>query len=154
MPAGLCTITRYRCRMGNGGTPARGRRRAGMLLVGYAVVALLIAFWPVPVDRGASGLLDRLEDLLPWATYGRVEFAANVVFFIPLGWLLSILLERRRYLVLPIGILATVAIEMIQGDLLAERTASVTDVLANTAGTCIGMLVAAVVAVPKRAPER
>ena len=141
--------------MGTPGTSARARarRRAGVLLAVYAVVALLIAFWPVPVDSGATGLLDRLEDLLPWATYGRVEFAANIVFFVPLGWLLSILLDRRRSLVLPIGFLATVAIEALQGGLLAQRTASLTDIIANTAGTCLGMLLAAVFS-PKPPPGR
>jgi hypothetical protein len=122
------------------------RRRALVLLAAYAIVALLIAFWPEPVDRGATGLLDRIERVLPWATYGRIEFAANIVFFIPLGWLLSILLDRARYLVLPIGIVATVAIEGLQGELLAARTASIHDVIANTTGTCVGMLLAAAMA--------
>ncbi len=131
------------------------RRRALVLLVAYAVVALLIAFWPEPVDRGATGLLDRIERMLPWATYGRIEFAANIVFFIPLGWLLSILLDRARYLVLPIGIVATVAIEGLQGELLAARTASIHDVIANTAGTCLGMLIAAAVSTSRstRSPD-
>jgi len=129
----------------------RGRRTAGILLAVYAVATLLIAFWPEPVDRGATGLLDRIERLLPWATYGRVEFAANIVFFIPLGWLLSIVLDRSRFLVLPIGIVVTVAIEALQGEMLSARTASIHDVLANTTGTCVGMLIAAVLS---RRPPR
>ncbi|MFL2000143.1 MULTISPECIES: VanZ family protein [unclassified Microbacterium] len=123
----------------------RWRRTALLALVVYGVAVLLIAFWPVPVDSGAVGLLDRIERLLPWATYGRIEVAANVVFFVPLGFLLSLVLEHSRYLVLPIGLLTTIAIEGLQAELLDERTASISDVLANTAGTCIGILVAAAI---------
>lgn len=119
------------------------RRFALVLLVTYLVVLVLIAFWPEPVDRGAVGLLDRIERYLPWATYGRIEFAANVALFVPFGWLLSILLSRARYLVLPLGLLATITIETVQGDLLSQRTFDISDILANTAGVCIGMLLAA-----------
>jgi VanZ family protein len=120
------------------------RTLALVLLIVYAVAAALVAFWPVPVDSGASGLLHRIENVLPWATYKRIEFGANVLYFVPLGWLLTIVLDRSRHLVLPIGILVTVAIEAVQGELLAQRTASIHDVLANTTGTCVGMLIAAV----------
>lgn len=126
-------------------TEQRVRRRVVVLLAVYLVAAALVAFWPVPVDSGAGGLLHRIERLVPWATYGRIEFGANIVFFIPLGWLLSILLDRSRYLVLPIGIVATVSIEAIQGELLTQRTASIYDVLANTTGTCLGMIIAAII---------
>jgi VanZ family protein len=119
------------------------RWSAGVLLTAYLVALALIAFWPEPVDRGAVGLLDRIERYLPWATYGRIEFSANVVLFVPLGWLLSILLSRTRYLVLPIGLLATIVIETVQGDLLSQRAFDISDILANTAGVCIGMLLAA-----------
>lgn len=134
-------------------TRRRVRSVALALLVVYLVAAVLIAFWPVPVDSGAAGLLDRVERLLPWATYRRIEFGANVLFFIPLGWLLSILLDRSRYLVLPIGIVMTIAIEVIQGELLDQRTASIYDVLANTTGTCIGMLIAAALTRRRAAPS-
>jgi hypothetical protein len=121
----------------------RARTRALILLVAYLVAAALVAFWPVPVDSGATGFLHRIEQALPWASYRRLEFGANIVFFVPFGWLLSILLDRSRHLVLPIGIVTTVTIEAIQGELLSQRTASIYDVLANTTGTCVGMLIAA-----------
>ncbi|MBZ4487810.1 VanZ family protein [Microbacterium sp. cx-55] len=130
----------------------RARVRAAVLLIAYLVAAALVAFWPVPVDSGATGFLHRVEQILPWATYRRIEFGANIVFFVPFGWLLSILLDRSRHLVLPIGIVTTVAIEAIQGELLSQRTASIYDVLANTTGTCVGMLLAAIWA--RRTPVR
>lgn len=126
-------------------TERRVRTRVAALLGLYLVAAALVAFWPVPVDSGAQGMLHRIERLVPWATYGRIEFGANIVFFVPFGWLLSILLDRARYLVLPIGIVTTVSIEAIQGELLAQRTASIYDVLANTTGTCVGMIIAAAI---------
>lgn len=128
-----------------GGLSVRARRITVTALVVYAIAAALIAFWPVPVDRGATGALRSLEHLLPWATYRRVEFTANIVYFIPLGALLAVLLARSRYLVLPIGILCTLTIEVVQGELLTQRAASLTDVIANTAGTCVGLLLVAVV---------
>jgi VanZ family protein len=122
-----------------------GRGIAWALLVIYAVIVVLIAFWPVPVDRDAAGFLTRLGQIFPWATYRRVEFAANVAFFAPLGLLLGILLDRARYLVVPIALVVTVTIEGIQGELLAQRTATIDDVLANVIGACIGLIVAAMI---------
>jgi glycopeptide antibiotics resistance protein len=76
-----------------------------------------------------------------------------VLFFVPLGLLLSFVLERSRYLVLPIGLLTTITIEGLQAELLDKRTASISDILANTAGTCIGILIAAAVT-RRREPRR
>lgn len=124
----------------------RIRRLAMILLFVYVVAGSLVAFWPEPVDRGASDLIAAATRVIPWATYGRIEFTANIVFFVPLGLLLSIVLDRHRHLVLPIGIVTTVSIEALQSMMLTQRTASVYDVLANTTGTSVGMLIAAVVA--------
>ncbi|MFG6402676.1 VanZ family protein [Microbacterium sp. P04] len=129
-----------------------GRCVAWVLLVIYAVAALLIAFWPEPVDRGATGLLDRIERLIPWATYRRVEFGANVLFFVPLGWLLGVLLDRARYVVVPIALVTTVAIEGIQGELLSQRTASIYDVLANVTGACVGLILVSALTRRHRGP--
>ena len=86
-------------------------------------------------------------------TYPRIEFSANILLFVPLGVLLMLIL-RRRYLILPIAIVVTVAIECAQGLLLDKRTPSVLDIIANTAGACIGMLIVAVVESMRRARAR
>lgn len=125
-------------------TATRRPRWVYLLLIAYVVALALIAFWPVPVDSGAVGLLDRIESRFPWVTYGRIEFSANVLLFVPLGWLLSILLPRSRYLVLPIGLLTTITIETVQASLLPRRTYDVSDLIANTAGVCIGLILAAI----------
>lgn len=120
------------------------RAAARVLLTIYAVTLTAIALWPVPVDSGASGFLRRVERVLPMLTYSRVEFASNILLFVPLGLLLMLIL-RRRYLILPIAIVVTVGIESAQGLLLDRRTPSMLDIIANTAGACLGMLIVAVV---------
>ena len=85
-------------------------------------------------------------------TYPRIEFSANILLFVPLGVLLMLIL-RRRYLILPIAIVVTVAIECSQALLLDKRTPSVLDIIANTAGACLGMLIVAAVECAARTRE-
>ncbi|QOC26384.1 VanZ family protein [Microbacterium hominis] len=109
----------------------------------YAVALALVAFWPVPVDSGARPFLRAVTALFPALTSARIEFVANIVMFVPLGFLLTVILRRRRWMVLPIAFLTTVVIETGQAVALAARTPSVLDIVANTAGACAGMLLAA-----------
>ena len=125
--------------------PDRSTRSiARIVLTAYAIILTLIALWPVPVDSGAGGLLRRVTRVVPALTYARIEFSANILLFVPLGVLLMLIL-RRRYLILPIAIATTVAIECAQGLLLDKRTPSMLDIIANTAGACVGMLIVAAV---------
>ncbi|MGB4137026.1 MAG: VanZ family protein [Microbacterium sp.] len=123
--------------------PASRWRRVSTWLIAYAVVLALIAFWPQHVDKGVSGILSKIIAHIPLLTYSRLEFAANIALFVPLGWLLTTLLVRHRHLVLPIAFLVTVTIESVQAVLLAGRTPSVYDIIANTAGACVGMVLSA-----------
>ena len=127
---------------GNAVSPSRPRGLAHILLIGYVVALALIAFWPVPVDRGAGAFLRVITHWVPALTYGRIEFAANIVLFVPFGLLLTLILDRARWLVLPIAVVTTVTIECVQGVLLHARTPSVLDIVANTTGACIGILLA------------
>lgn len=120
------------------------RSIARVVLTVYGISLALIALWPVPVDSGAGGILRRVTRVLPALTYARIEFSANILLFVPLGVLLMLIL-RRRYLILPIAIATTVAIECSQGLLLDKRTPSLLDIIANTAGACVGMLIVAAV---------
>ncbi len=99
-----------------------------------------IAVWPVPVDSGARGLLTLVQRAVPVPAYARIEFGANIVLFVPLGVLLALILRRSRYLIIPIAFVATVVIESVQGVVLGLRTPSVLDIVANTAGACVGLL--------------
>ncbi len=125
-------------------TPWRARLRDPHIwLSAYAVALALVAFWPVPVDSGAGPFLRAITHAFPVLTYARIEFSANILMFVPLGLLLSFILRRERWLVLPIAFLTTVTIETGQAIALAARTPSVLDIIANTAGACAGMLLAA-----------
>lgn len=112
-------------------------------LVVYGVALALVALWPVPVDSGSRVFLKAVTRAVPWLTYPRIEFGANILLFVPLGLLLALLLGRSRHLVLPIAITITVTIESLQAVLLTRRTASLLDVVANTAGACVGLLIVA-----------
>lgn len=124
------------------GTTTRSVARVVLSLYGLGLA--MIALWPVPVDSPAGPLLRRVTHVLPALTYARIEFSSNILLFVPLGVLLMLIL-RRRYLILPIAIAVTVAIECSQALMLDQRTPSVLDIIANTAGACVGMLVVAMV---------
>ncbi|WP_244946435.1 VanZ family protein [Microbacterium saccharophilum] len=113
----------------------------------YLAVLAAVAFWPSPVDQGAGPLLRVVTRLIPVLTYPRIEFAANIALFVPFGLLLALIITRNRWLVLPIAFLATVTIECVQAVALGARTPSVLDIIANTAGACLGMLAAAAIEV-------
>ena len=120
----------------------RERSIAAWILGAYLVALTLIAFWPSPVDAGAGPLIRLITRVVPMLTYARLEFGANILLFVPLGVLLTLIL-RDRALVLPIAIVLTLAIESVQGVLLDRRTPSELDMVANTAGACIGLLAVA-----------
>ncbi len=121
------------------GVTPRVRSIAGWILGAYLLALTLIAFWPSPVDAGAGPLIRFVTRLIPVLTYARIEFGANILLFVPLGVLLTLIL-RDRALVLPIAIVLTLVIESVQGVLLDRRTPSELDMVANTAGACIGLL--------------
>jgi glycopeptide antibiotics resistance protein len=113
------------------------------------VVLALIAFWPVPVDQGASDLLMRTLRRLHrrgvplWFDYGVVEFTANVILFFPLGALVARILGARLWWGgVAAGFLVSVVIELSQLVFLPARFPSVADVAANTFGAMAGALVA------------
>ncbi|BDV29770.1 hypothetical protein Microterr_04300 [Microbacterium terricola] len=115
------------------------RRVARVLIAVYLLALALIAFWPQPVDRDLSDVLQAVTRALPWLSYEVIEFSANVLLFVPFGVLLALAAPRLRAFVVPIGLAASVVIELGQAVLLSERTPSLLDVVANTAGAAIGL---------------
>jgi len=116
-----------------------------VLLGAYLVVAALVAFWPTPVDAAAGPwLMGVLGDLytkgLPgWITYDLLEFVANVVYFIPLTTLLTLLIGRSRWwFAALVAVSASMAIEVGQMLFVAARFATLQDVAANALGALIG----------------
>ncbi len=115
-------------------------RRVSTWALVYVPVVFYIVFWPDPSDFGISPWLREIREFAPMLTSVRVEFAANILLFVPLGVGLALMLPRHRYLVAPLGLLATLAIEGIQALLLAGRSPTVIDLVANFAGACVGLV--------------
>ncbi|MEY2848688.1 MAG: hypothetical protein RI885_1353 [Actinomycetota bacterium] len=129
------------------------RQHPVLSLATFAYLALVgwITLGPQPLDDGRDSLLWRAlrffgrHDLTDWITYQRVEFTANVFMFIPVGMFLLLLVGRRRWFVaLLAGIALTVSIETVQL-FLPDRVSDVSDIIANSIGTLIGVLFTLVV---------
>nr|WP_269994475.1 VanZ family protein [Arthrobacter sp. B2a2-09] len=117
--------------------------------MGYFVVLAFIAFWPTPVDKPAAGDLSVLLDLLHrngipvWINYGFVEASANVLLFAPAGLLLAFTLRRQRWWkLLALGAAVSGTVELGQLLFLPNRFSSPQDILMNTLGVGLGLLLA------------
>lgn len=155
---------RYGCfravaRLVKSGSFQKSLARIGLLrwiLLGYFVVLAFIAFWPTPVDKPAAGDLSVLLDLLhrngipEWIDYGFVEASSNVLLFAPAGLLLALTLRRKRWWqLLALGTAVSGTVELGQLLLLPQRFSSLQDILMNTFGAGLGLLLATVL---KRLP--
>ncbi|WP_162850925.1 VanZ family protein [Amnibacterium kyonggiense] len=123
-----------------------------VLTVVYIVFVLLVTLWPTTVDNGLDPYIDRLLQKLwskgvpTFVDYGFVESAANVVFFVPVGFLLGILFPYRFwFLAIVCGALLSAAVETAQGLFLPGRVSSLADVLANSIGAVVGCILAVAV---------
>lgn len=116
-----------------------------VLLVAYLGVVLAITMWPTPLDQGYGAAIERLLDVLhrhgipEWFGYNKLEFTANILLFVPLGFLLALTLpEGAWWMVLLLIPAFSGLIEFTQGRYLDARFATVFDVVANTLGGYIG----------------
>lgn len=76
-----------------------------------------------------------------WITFDRVEFAANVAMFVPLGIIAVLWFGVRGWWLAPvIGLVTSGVIETGQALFLDTRVADVRDLVANTSGAILGML--------------
>jgi len=87
-----------------------------------------------------------------WVSFDLLEFAANVVYFIPLTVLSTLLFGRSRWwFAVLIAVALSMAIEVGQLMFISARFATLQDVLANTIGSVIG---AGIVLVAKKRMPR
>lgn len=129
---------------------SRVRQQLGLTLVlAYGAIVLLATMWPTPLDQGFESSITKLLDVLhrngipEWFGYNKLEFTANVLMFVPLGFLVSMLLPVRVWwlaLIICPGI--SVGIELTQAAALSARFATVSDVVSNSTGALIGALLA------------
>lgn len=130
---------------------ARLPRVAITILVVYAAAVACVVFWPTPVDRPFTPLLDRFltwteASGLGWISYSGIEFGANVLMWMPLGLLVALLVGARRWWMgALVGTTVTAAIESLQLAFFPERFATVQDVAAGLVGSTAGALAGLVV---------
>lgn len=135
--------------------PPKSRVREGLsvtLLMIYTAIVLAVTMWPTPVDAGYQGTIDRVLAMLhrngvpEWFRYGELEFSANIVMFIPLGFLLGLALPRAvSWLALLLIPAFSMGIEWTQANFLEARFATIQDVIANTGGGWFGVLLAFII---------
>ncbi|BFM24574.1 hypothetical protein CHE218_16160 [Microbacterium sp. che218] len=140
-----------------GQAPPRSHARVGsasVLLLIYAAVVAAMTMSPTPLDRGYQGAISRFLAVLhrngvpEWFGYPQLEFSANIAMFVPLGFLVGLVVPRRFFWLALVIVPATSAvIEVLQGLFLSQRFASVFDVLANTIGGYIGVAIVIVLRV-------
>lgn len=132
--------------------PPPSRLRLGLAIGGliiYGAVVLWATMSPTPLDQGYESAIDRLLGVLHrngvprWFGYSKLEFSANVMMFMPLGFLVALAMPRRVWWLTLLAIPAfSGAIELAQFLFLSERFATPLDIAANTIGGYLGALVA------------
>ncbi len=135
------------------GRPPRPSRMrlwiAGAGLTACVLIVLCVTLSPIPVDRGYEGAISTVLRALhrhgipEWFGYRKLEFAANVAMFLPVGFFLTLALRRRRiwWAIVALPVLSLL-LEGAQGVFLPERYASALDVVANTVGGYVGACLA------------
>ena len=116
--------------------------------VAYLAVVAWITLNPAPGDPAGNPLLRlllRAVSAMPglgWVDYAVAEFSANVLLFVPMGLLFTLVLGRWRWwLAVAIGVVATLTIEFVQL-FLPARFSTASDLIANTLGTLLGVGIA------------
>lgn len=121
---------------------------ATILAVVYFLALAAILFWPSPVDRPVDSALTQV---ITWLRdhgvprrvvgYSQIEFASNILLFVPFGVILTLRLPRRWwFFAVLIGAAASGAVELAQALFLPQRVPALSDIVANTSGTFLGAL--------------
>ncbi len=131
------------------------------LLVVYTAFVLLVTMWPSPQDLEFDSIASRVLRALhnvgvpEWFGYDKLEFTANIGMFVPLGFLLGLALARKAWWVAVFLLPAfSGAIELTQGIALDERVSTLYDVMANTIGGYLGLLLAMIIRAMIHARDR
>ena len=123
-----------------------------LLLAPYALSIFLITLLPASQAGRVTGIVDLLarwiDARVPYVeSYALLEFLANVALVVPLGVLLRWGWPRMPWWITTlIGLAMTLTIESVQ-TLLPSRFPTISDVIANTAGTALGALFVATLSV-------
>jgi len=119
---------------------------ARVLLPLYVAIVCLIVFSPsggaTQVTGWVAWVVTRIDEMRTAhePAYIALEFFANVAMFIPFGVLVWLAFSRPRLWVVALfGFATTVTIELVQKTM-PTRYSTVSDVVANTLGAIIGVL--------------
>jgi len=137
-------------------TALRDRRALRWALAGYTVVLAYVLGWPTPTPP-VVGTLDvvvsQLNKLAAPAQVNpnAIEFVSNIALFVPFGLLLALVLRSGRWWVAILGGFGvSLVAEVGQGLWLPGRSGTVSDVIANTTGTIIGVGIAVLIGRDRR----
>jgi len=126
-----------------------------LVTVAYLGLVGWITLGPQPLNPGNSGMFWRVLNLLSrheetdWITYNRVEFGANVAMFVPIGLFFLLLFGRRLWwLAILFGVAMTFGIELAQ-QFIPDRVSDPRDLVANSSGAFLGVVVALVLTAGK-----
>lgn len=144
--------------------PPRRFTRAWAFALGIPFLAglALLTLTPSRVEDALPNQLDlvlAVSHRLGWTSldFTRLEILANVLVFVPVGILAFLLLPRRVWMLsLLVGPVLSVSIEAAQRVALPHRAATVSDVIANSAGATAGVALAVLctlVFAVRRAPQ-
>ena len=118
-----------------------------MALIAYLAGLAIVGFWPTPVDKPIQGTLSAFfiyihnHGFPAWLDYQVVESTANVAMFIPLGLLIALALSQKAWwLQAGFGALVSTCLELGQMLFLTARYPSLVDVVTNSLGCLIGIV--------------
>lgn len=119
---------------------------ARVLLPVYLVALGFIVFAPSDDATKVTGIVALAAKALgvlqiPFEpAYVALEFLANIALFVPFGILVRLVWKRARWwAILALGLLTTITIELAQLAL-PTRYSTLSDVIANTLGTGVGLM--------------
>lgn len=126
------------------------RRRivAFAILALYLSAVVAVGLYPQRID---AGLKRQVVETIAWLTnhgfvyanYGLLDAVANVIWFVPIGLLMSLAFGHRLwFLSLLAAFTLSASIEYVQATMLPARVGTVSDVVANTIGATFGILIA------------
>ena len=132
------------------------RRHPVLTVVTFAYLGLVGVLTLAPMsEHGRDSIIWRLvkvferHEVTRWLDFATVEFLANVAMFVPLGLFFVLLLGRGRWwLAILFGVALTVGIEFVQ-QFLPSRVSDPRDLMANSIGATLGVLVAIVMTAAK-----
>jgi len=124
------------------GSQVRRPRWAVAGLVIYVAAVAVVVFAPVSYGDVIAAFTRWLHDSVGLTSLraGWVEFAANVLLFVPLGLLLTVLMRHHVWGAV-LALALSITVELVQV-LIPERSPSLRDVLANGLGAAAGAAIA------------